>query len=49
LPPHDGARFHPLRKWRQATTAPVGTNQHSDNVTTLKPERGNSLAYTLAG
>jgi hypothetical protein len=33
--------------FRRAMTAPVGTNQHSDNVTTLKPERGNSRAYTL--
>jgi hypothetical protein len=36
-----------LMKWRQAVTAPVGTNQHSDNITTLKPKRGTSLAYTL--
>jgi hypothetical protein len=36
-----------LMRWRQAVTAPVGTNQHSDNVTTLKPKHGTSLAYTL--
>jgi hypothetical protein len=36
--------------WREATTGKVGSNQHSegsDNVTTLKPERGTSLSYTL--
>jgi hypothetical protein len=36
--------------FRRAMTAPVGINQYtegSDIVTTLKPERGNSRAYTL--
>jgi hypothetical protein len=35
---------------RQATTRPVGSNQHttgSDNVTTQTPDRGNTRAYTL--
>jgi hypothetical protein len=42
-------RFDPevLALWRRETTAPLGTNQHTDNVSTLKPEHGNSLAYTL--
>jgi hypothetical protein len=34
-----------LTLWRKAVTAPVGTNQHSDNITTLTPRRGTSLAY----
>jgi hypothetical protein len=41
-PPKIAAMF------REATTAPKGTNQHTDNVSTLKPEHGTSRAYTLA-
>lgn len=33
--------------WRQAVTAPAHRPVSSDNVTTSKPERGNSKAYTL--
>jgi hypothetical protein len=39
--------------WRRAATLPVGTNQHTmpkqdaDNISTLKPKRGTSRAYTL--
>jgi hypothetical protein len=39
-----------LTLWREATTRPVGTNQYAEgshNVTTLKAQRGNSVAYTL--
>jgi hypothetical protein len=35
-------------QFRKATTGAVGTNQHSDIVTTLKPERGNSRPYRLS-
>ena len=36
--PKFAAMFH------EATTAPNGTNQHTDNVSTLKPEYGTSRA-----
>ena len=36
-----------LTLWRKAVTAPVGTNQHSDNITTLPTGRGTSRAYTV--
>ena len=32
---------------REVTTNPLGSNQHSNNVTTLESERGNSKAYSL--
>jgi hypothetical protein len=35
-----------LRKWRVATTAPKHMH-HDGDIVTIKPERGNSLAYTL--
>jgi hypothetical protein len=34
--------------FRAATTGSVGTNQHSDIITTVKPERGTSRPYVLS-
>jgi hypothetical protein len=36
-----------LETLRKATAAPVGTNQHNNNVITLKSKQGNSRAYLL--
>jgi hypothetical protein len=33
--------------WREATTAPVGTNQHTDNISTLHDRHGTSRSYTV--
>jgi hypothetical protein len=35
-------------QFRKATTGVVGTNQHSDIITTLKPKRGTSRPYVLS-
>jgi hypothetical protein len=34
--------------WRDAVTPPVGTNQHSDNITTHDDGRGTSKSYTVS-
>jgi hypothetical protein len=44
--PHGRSAVLPM--FRALTVAPVGTNQHSDIVTTLTPERG-VLGWTFIG